>query len=173
MSAPPQAASQTLRVRPGRPGEADALMAIVRRTVAAMQAAGLDQWDEHYPNREVLEDDLARRALLVLEQHGAPVALLTLDTWQPPEHEGQPWRCSEGVCNIHRVMVDPALQSQGLGARLMQAAKEAGYAAVHMDTLQGNAGARRFYARLGFEERGTTVSAYMGGKAYTLLEKCL
>lgn len=164
-------------VRPGRMEELDTLFAIFQRTVAHMQAQGLDQWNEHYPNRELLAEDLEKGACYVLEEDGVPVALLTCDTWQPPEHEGQAWRCVEGVCNIHRVAVDPAIQSHGLGTRLMQAvmqeAKQAGFAVVHMDTRIDNTGARRFYARLDFEERGVTVSEYMGGHSYILLEKCL
>jgi ribosomal-protein-alanine N-acetyltransferase len=62
--------------------------------------------------------------------------------------------------------VQPALQRQGVGARLLQwqlaSARVAGIVSVQLELRADNAGALAFYRRLGFAETGLLAGYYEG-----------
>jgi GNAT superfamily N-acetyltransferase len=77
------------------------------------------------------------------------------------------WFTRAGVACIHQFAVDPALQGNGLGRRLLQRAedwaREHGFAEVAMDTAEEAAHLLAFYARAGYEAVDTVQWA---GKVY-------
>lgn len=67
---------------------------------------------------------------------------------------------------VVRLYVQPSAQGQGLGARLLNAAADWTRAQhqshVWLTVWTGNARARRFYARQGFQDRGATAFEFEG-----------
>lgn len=74
---------------------------------------------------------------------------------------------SDSDRELHRLYVDPKMQSHGLGTRLMDAAMEemrrSGAANVYLDVWEHNDGAIRFYQRYGFEVVGSHRIAVESG----------
>jgi [ribosomal protein S18]-alanine N-acetyltransferase len=86
---------------------------------------------------------------------------------------------AEGRLTGHIVTLDVELASrrQGLGALLMQTAeqqmKQEGAQHLLLEVAENNAGAQRFYRRLGFIARGR-INQYYGGKINAdVMEKAL
>lgn len=73
-------------IRRARKDEIDEIMELIAKCVQVMQAGGSDQWDEHYPNREIISLDIERGNLWVCEENNAVVSILVLDEHQSEQY---------------------------------------------------------------------------------------
>lgn len=89
---------------------------------------------------------------LVAEADGKPVGFIALCPDWRPGGEGEP------VLEIHEIAVDPAWRGKGVARRLMEEAFRLGRARgrrwASLWVGEGNARAREWYRKLGFEEVG-------------------
>lgn len=147
-------------MRLGDPADLDELARLLRDCVQEMQGRGLDQWDDVYPDRAVLQADLGGRVLYVASRGGGPLAgAFTMNQHQDPEYAEVAWQIqSAPVAVVHRLMVHPTCQRAGLGRALMRFAERQahhlGFRAIRLDTLIDNARALAFYRGLGYRDAG-------------------
>lgn len=137
-------------------------MQLVRACVAAMQAAGIDQWDDVYPDATVIARDIRAGTLHVMEDAGAPAACITVDRNMDPLWEGLDWSAEgEPAAAVHRLMVHPSQQGRGLAKQLMlhaeSLARELGCRSIRLDTFLENSAAMALYPRLGYRRTGTAM----------------
>src|SRR5688500_15530744 len=137
----------------------DPVWALMGRCKRALEAQGIHQWDDIYPTRGVVEADVARGALYVLEDDdGRCVASVALDATQSEEYASLVWTSAEPALVVHRLCVDPAAQGRGYAHRLMEFAEshaaERGCASVRLDAYTGNARSVELYRRRGYREVG-------------------
>lgn len=129
---------------------------LIADCVRAMQASGNDQWDAVYPTAEIAAADARAGTLWVARHQGRCVAAMALDSQQSPEYQTVVWRSApENLMVIHRLMVSPEFQGQGLGRRMLRFAErhayEAGFASIRLDVYTGNPRARRLYVSHGYQ----------------------
>jgi GNAT superfamily N-acetyltransferase len=153
--------SADVSVQLAGPADLDAVTALLGACVREMQARGLDQWDDVYPTRATLAADIAAGTLYRAARAGSGdvIGSFTLNTTQDPEYADVPWQITDGpVAVVHRLMVHPTIQRQGLGSHLMRVAEqrayELGYRAMRIDTYKKNGRALALYRSLGYAERG-------------------
>ena len=159
---PPTAAPLSdVSVRLAEPSDLDDLLLLLRACVSDMQARGLDQWDDVYPVRATLIDDIQARTLYLAARAGAPALLgaLTLNQRQDPEYADVGWQILvEPIAVVHRLMVHPTAQRSGLGRFLMHFAEHEahrlGCRAIRLDTMDANARALALYRALGYRQAG-------------------
>jgi len=130
--------------------------------IAEMRRTGIEQWDEVYPNREVLLADIRDSAMYVAEDERRLVATLVLNEFQNEEWAGARWTVTGvPVLVVHRVMVDPRDQGNGIARALMQYAEQwartHGYGAIRLDAFSANPRALRLYHRLGYRDAGLVM----------------
>jgi ribosomal protein S18 acetylase RimI-like enzyme len=129
-------------VQPTRPGQLDQVRALFREYEAWVAEphcfAGFE--------RELDELPREYRVLLLAEAGGEPAGGVGLRA------------LPNGAAEMKRLYVRPAFQGRGLGRRLageiIAAARDAGCAALRLDTLPKMAPAIALYRALGFEPRG-------------------
>jgi GNAT superfamily N-acetyltransferase len=113
-----------MQIRQATQEDLPALMALVRRVVPLMRAAGNLQWGETYPNNTVFQRDIDLGQLWIAEVNLniAGVAAITMD--QEPDYAQVGWNITEPAIVTHRLAVDPAFRGQGAAGALMQKAEE-------------------------------------------------
>ena len=152
-------------------------MALVRRVVPLMLAAGNRQWDKGYPNESVFERDIALEQLWVAETENgiAGVAALTMD--QEPEYAQANWDMSAKALVVHRLAVDPAFRGAGVASALMQKAEEVAverrFAVVRVDTNTENAATQRLFPKLGYRLAGEIGLGMRPGLRFLCYEKTI
>ncbi|AHV98698.1 GNAT family N-acetyltransferase [Paenibacillus sabinae] len=146
-------------IRQGRMDELEQIMVLIAECVRVMREGGSDQWDETYPNVEVITGDLERRTLYVCEDNGAVAGIMVLDEIQAEPYRTVDWVQKEGPNLVmHRLAVHPQVQGKGIARRLISFAEnfaaDQGYKSIRMDTYAKNDKALELYRRLGYDIRG-------------------
>ena len=54
-----------LEYRKGTQADLDAIFSVFRDAIAEMDRNGIPQWDERYPDREILAEDISKNELFV------------------------------------------------------------------------------------------------------------
>jgi len=149
----------SIKIRTGRRDELQEIMALIARCVKVMQAGGSDQWDEQYPNRDVIGEDLQRGTLFVAEGNERILGIVVLDEHQDEQYGRIDWKQTEGPnLMMHRLAVDPQAQGQGVARKLIEFAENyavrEGYTSIRLDTYNKNTAALKLYRGLGYDERG-------------------
>ena len=151
-------AERPMKIRPACPEELDTLHDIVRAATRDMDRQGILQWDETYPNREILSKDLERHELYVIEVEGQVTGLVAKNDDQSPEYAAVQWLYPGRALVVHRLTIHPACQRNGLAARLMDFVEEMaaaeGYDCIRLDAFTRNRAAFTLYENRGYRRAG-------------------
>ena len=147
-----------MKIRPALRAELNEVHAIVRAATFHMEEQGIFQWDEVYPNRDVLRDDIEKRELHVLEVNRGLVAFAVINEEQSPDWAKADWQYAGQPLTVHRLTVDPAFQRRGFAMRLMDfvegTAAKGGYDCIRLDAFTQNPAAFGLYEKRGYRKAG-------------------
>lgn len=122
-----------------------------------------------YPTRAVALEAMEKGELFVWEEEGAVVASAKIDREQVPEYRDADWTYEapdDEIMVLHTLVVSPAKAGRGIGSGFVEFyekyAVEQGCRCLRMDTNAVNAGARRLYKRLGYQEVGIVPCNFHG-----------
>jgi ribosomal protein S18 acetylase RimI-like enzyme len=151
-----------MHIEPAQPQDLPHVLQIIALCTADMQQQGIDQWDDVYPNRELVEADLCAGTLFVAREDRMHVGAITLDEMQPPQFQGLPWRCTTGrALLVHRLCVRPDCQGRGIARRLMDFAEtfaaDHGHTCIRLDAYPANPRAISLYERRGYQRMGQVI----------------
>jgi len=158
-----------MTIRKTTADDLDAIVPILeeaRRTIAAL---GIDQWQDGYPNREVIEEDIRLGQSHVLVKNGAVIGTFALITCGDPTYdviENGHWTTGDDNRNynaVHRVAIAVASRGSGASTEMIRFAADltrtAGKTSVRIDTHEGNRVMRRMLEKHGFVHCGTIYLA--------------
>lgn len=119
---------------------------------------GLTHWRPPYP-LACMRDEAAERTVVLVECDGRSLATYTLGTTALADYPPALWAPGPvRAAYLNRLAVEPAHQGHGIGtwcmARVEEWAADAGCDALRFDVIAHHDRLRRFYRRLGYEERG-------------------
>jgi ribosomal protein S18 acetylase RimI-like enzyme len=150
-----------LAIRPADLSNLDDILPLLAACIEEMRGRGIEQWDELYPTRDTFAADVAAGTLYAAWlDTGALAGIFTLDEHQSPEWAAVPWTIlGVRTAVVHRLMVEPRYQGQGIARQLMRFAEceaaGARFEAIRLDAFSLNPQALRLYQALGYRDAGS------------------
>lgn len=143
--------------------EADAVWEILQDAIIQRRQDGSTQWQNGYPNRQTVLDDIARAEGFVLERAGALLAYAAVITRPEPAYasiEGQ-WLSDRPYVVVHRVARARQHAGGGIAAALLQQVEtwgaQQGIFSVRLDTNFDNTAMLSTLKRLGYTYCGEAL----------------
>jgi len=118
---------------------------------------GLNQWLGNYPNYQHFEHDLLSAGLFVYESEGKVIASISILPENDLAYQEVSWNSNNALV-VHRIMVSPQFQHQGIAKQLIafaiKKAKNEGYDAIKIDTHPDNFKMQKILKKLNFVYKG-------------------
>jgi GNAT superfamily N-acetyltransferase len=141
-----------------RQEHAAVVQGIIQACLQALRQAGIFQWDELYPNPELIEADIRYGSLYLAQESENCLGAVSLNEHQEAAYQQVNWHGSQPVLVVHRLCVAPAYQGKGIAGRLMDFAEDLarrrGYASLRLDAYSGNPKAVRLYEGRDYRKAG-------------------
>ena len=147
-------------IRKAEISDLENIMLMYKSCVAGMVENGIDQWDETYPNDEIISEDLNVGTYYVAEMDETIIGGINIDKNQDDTYLSLDWKDkSDSFLVVHRLGVKEEFWNKKIGKDLMLFTEklviEKGLKSIRLDTYSGNPKAMEFYRRLGYTELGT------------------
>lgn len=128
------------------------LYSITKSCAKHMIENGIFQWNEMYPSKEILQNDIELQQIWKLQENEIIVGIIVLTEIEDKEYKDVKW-LTENHKNlyIHRLVVHPNFQGKGYAQKLMNYtenyAKENNYNSIRLDTFSQNKRNQEFYEK--------------------------
>lgn len=122
----------------------------------------IDQWDDVYPDKDCLSDDVRRGCAYGLFEEAELVGYIVLDEIAAEEYGSVPWTVTGGkAMMLHRVCIIPMKQNRNYAKMLLAFAekfgKGNGYSSIRLDTLPKNKASLYLFQSCGYSFAGTVA----------------
>lgn len=150
---------EKLEFRKAVENDLDAVFSVIKDAIAELDRNGIPQWDELYPDREILAEDISKHELIIGTLGGEIASIFVVNSECDEEYENGAWQYPDASFRvIHRLCVNPKFQKRGVGADTMKhieaELKKEGIETVRFDAFTQNPYALRLYDKLGYAKVG-------------------
>ena len=134
-----------MQIRKAIQADADSIMHIFRQAQTSLKTLGVNQWQNGYPNPEIVDRDILSGNCLVCVSNSLIYAAFFLSfEWEDTYdniYEGQ-WLSTGQYAVIHRMAIGDAFKGQGLGSSMILQAEQIclsrGIHSIRVDTHRDN-----------------------------------
>jgi len=156
-------------IRKGKIEDVKDIMNIFSQAIIDMEAEGIYQWDNVYPNEEVITDDIKEGNLYVYEDENIVKGLIVLSEHEDDEYKSLQWKFNLGKhLIIHRLCVNPKYKGNGIARQFVNFAEKYGrennYEAIRLDAFIPNKRACTMYENAGYMRIG--IVTFRKGEFY-------
>lgn len=162
-----------IKFRSAQAKDIDNVFVVFADAIKQMESVGIFQWDEVYPDRGILINDILQNQMYigVVDNRVACVYVINRDC--DSEYLSGKWKFNDGNhCVVHRLCVHPSFQNCGVGTTTMKhielQANKMGFNSIRLDSFTKNPYACKMYENLGYSIAG--VADWRKGRFY-LMEK--
>lgn len=170
-------------LRKATPDELDLVLDIIEDGKQQLADAGIDQWQNDYPNKDVIKDDLAhgRAVIYNSDDHETlgVAAVLEAPDASYDTLRGNWILDTDQYVTVHRVAIFSHHQGKGYASQLFRdlfAYIEKNHPeakSIRIDTHKDNAKMQHLIEKFGFEKVGDIVGVYHPDDACYVYEKVL
>lgn len=128
------------------------IVLLTKSCASNMISQGIFQWNEYYPSKEVLFNDIKLKQIWKYLFKDKIVGIIVLTEIEDIEYKDVKWLTNNAKnLYVHRLAVHPDFQGKGFARKLMDFAEEFGiennYNSIRLDTFSQNKRNQRFYER--------------------------
>ena len=137
----------------------DEIFLLYTNAIKTMDSQGIPQWDEIYPDKLILEEDIKKNQMYIGLKDERIAVCFVLNEECDEEYKNGKWICSDSkYLIIHRLCVNPDFQNQGIAAKTMEyienLAKDFGYNSIRLDCFTLNPYSKKLYDKAGYTVTG-------------------
>lgn len=137
------------------------VMEIIDQAKLYFKEQGIDQWQNDYPNTNIIENDIHKNHSYVLTKEEMIIATAVISFEEEPTYreifEGA-WKSHQDYAVMHRVAVDSSFKGKGIASQLIHhtelMCKENGVSSIKIDTHENNRSMQRSLIKNEFEYCG-------------------
>ena len=135
------------------------VFSVFSAAIINMEKLGIHQWDEIYPDKAILSEDISKNFMYTGHIDGKIVVCFALSEEYDEEYKNGKWQWPESkFCVIHRLCVSPDFQNRGIAAETLKyiekLCKSQGYESIRLDCFTGNPYSRKLYDKAGYSVVG-------------------
>ncbi|HTH55869.1 MAG TPA: GNAT family N-acetyltransferase [Cyclobacteriaceae bacterium] len=131
-------------LRKARPSEANDIWVILQQAIEQRRKDGSGQWQNGYPNEQVVQDDIAKGHAYVLADKDVIIAYAAIIFEREPayDHIDGKWLSDGDYVVVHRVATSDAAKGRGVAATLFEMLEnlclEKKVYSIKVDTIHDN-----------------------------------
>lgn len=132
---------------------------IFKNAIELMDSNGINQWDNIYPNKEILKEDILKCEMFLGVSNNVIACAFVLNGNYDEEYNNGNWKYrNESFRIVHRLCVNPNFQNQGIGTQSMmlieKMLRKDGIESIRLDAFSLNPFALRLYEKIGYVRVG-------------------
>jgi RimJ/RimL family protein N-acetyltransferase len=117
------------------------------------------QWDEIYPNEDILENDIRKNQMYKIILDNNIISVFVLNKEYDKEYSNGIWEYNgNNFMFLHRFCINTEYQNKGFGTETMvcieKYLKNIGIESIRLDTFSKNQAALKLYDKLGYKKTG-------------------
>ena len=133
----------------------DEICSLIKSAIAKMDSCGIPQWDEIYPDKAILEEDITKNQMYIGKIDNEIAVCFTLSEECDEEYKNGKWQYPDAKFNvIHRLCVNPEFQNKGIATKTMKyienLSKSQGYDVIRLDCFTLNPYSQKLYNKAGY-----------------------
>ncbi len=151
-----------MEIRKSRMEDIERIMCVIHEAQESMRANGIPQWQDGYPNEEVISQDIKIGNSYVLVEDENIIGTAYIVAGHEPSYdyiEGGQWLNDHPYVVVHRIAVRKDYKGKGVARYMMEFAEkiasEHQLQDIRIDTHYDNIPMRTFLAKLGYHACGT------------------
>jgi ribosomal protein S18 acetylase RimI-like enzyme len=164
-----------MKIKPAKMEDLNIIDEIYKSATENMIKNNIFQWDEIYPNKNILENDILKNQMYKIILDNDIVSVFVLNKEYDKEYSNGNWEYNGGEFMVlHRLCVNNKCQNKGFGTKTMlcieKYLKNSGIKSIRLDTFSKNPIALKLYNKLEYKKTG--IANWRKGVFY-LFEKIL
>tara|TARA_B110001452_G_scaffold198486_1_gene168475 strand:+ start:173 stop:682 length:510 start_codon:yes stop_codon:yes gene_type:complete len=158
--------------RPAKISEAFEIWQILKDAIQRRKEDGSNQWQDGYPNMDVVKNDIERKIGFVLTQNDNIIGYTAIIINDEPDYiniEGK-WLTNQDFMVYHRVAISKKFLAKGMAKKMMKLIEEYALSkniySLKADTNHDNIPMLKIFEKMGYSFCGTVHIRQSPRKAY-------
>ncbi|WP_044209980.1 GNAT family N-acetyltransferase [Flammeovirga sp. OC4] len=139
--------------------DAESALEIVKSVITKMRAMGIDQWDEHYPTLNDIQQDIEKQHAYGFLYEYKLAGYVIFNQEYDIEYNDIEWlNCSDDFLVMHRLSVHADFQGKGIARQLVRFGEELAInynlKSLRFDAFTENPVSNILYEKMGYQNLG-------------------